>query len=99
MSVERENLKIETDIENGKSRMLIDPVSFTVESLREILRYQIYSQDPREILIVRRGHALYVPFTSIRKARTLFGEKRRYFLNKMAEEMYQADTVILQEPK
>jgi len=99
MGIERENLEIEKDAEGIKRRIFLDPLNFSKNALREIIKFQMQSESPREIIIEKRTSIFFISAQSLKKAKSLLTEERKYYLDFWAEEMHQADTVIIQESK
>lgn len=97
MNIEKENLKVSTNVGNAKKMITIDPLSFTFKAWREILRYQIFCKEPREILIANKGQVTYISESSIRNARFMFKIKRRKLLNDTAKKICKSDAVIILE--
>lgn len=95
-----QGLTPEQSIDNDRVLAVrLDPVCFSISALREIVRFQIFSEDPKEIVIIRRNKGLCILPDILRSARRYYGQERRDFLDDIAYEMSKAEEVIIQIPR
>lgn len=73
----------------------ISPLVFGGRALREITRYQIYSAEPTEILIVQNEKRDLISREELINARSLFGENRKKFLDVLAVRMQKGNRIII----
>lgn len=91
---EKQNLILLRDGQNQPREIHINPLCFSEKALREIVRYQIFRADRVEIAIVS-GQTFLLQAGVIRKARSLFGNNRRRFLDATALSMCDAKEIII----
>lgn len=93
---EKQNLILLNDGRNQPKEIHINPRCFSVKALREIMRFQVFRDytPPIEVAIINEKTAL-LPASTIRKARNLFGDDRRRFLDATASAMHNAEEVII----
>lgn len=95
-----QGLIVKQSIDNGRVWAVhLDPVCFRIPALREIVRFQMFSEDPREIIIITRNGNLYITPNFLRDARRYYGQERSDFLDDIAHEMSRAEEVIIQIPR
>lgn len=92
----QQRLEIEESADCQTQRVHFDPFKFTRTALREIIRYQMFSGQPKTFIIVGENSTTFITPNSLIDARKYFGEERREFLDLLAEEMVNAKRVILQ---
>ena len=100
---ERKELSVLTN-KDGRTKeiYIFNPRNFTIGSLREIVRYQVFNRKPRQILVRTLendviGEAAPISPTSLQEVKKYSPEKRREFLNTAAVTMHAAATVIIRE--
>lgn len=76
----------------------LDPICFTRSAFREIVRFQMFSEDPREIMIISNNESLCISWNFLRDARRYYGQERRAFLDYIAGKMVRSERVIIQIP-
>lgn len=97
---EREqSLTLEQSTDGCVKAVHLDPVCFRRSALREIVKFQMFSKDPREIIINTRNGSLYITPNFLRAARRHYGQERRGFLDDIAYKMSRAERVIIQTPR
>lgn len=97
---EREqNLTLEQSTDGRVNAVRLNPIFFSWSVFREIVRYQIFSENPREIVIMARGKSLYISPNTLKDTRSHFKEEGRDFLNYVANRMIRAHRVIIQIPR
>lgn len=100
MPEKEQGLMVEQSTDSGRvSAVRLDPIFFTRAAFREIVRFQMFSKDPREIIIITRDRNLYISPDSLRSGRKYYGQERRDFLDGIADEMGRAEKVIVQIPR
>jgi len=98
--LEREqNLTLEQSIDGHVNAVRLNPKYFSIPAFREIVRYQIFSEDPREIVITARGKSLHIYPNTLKDVRSHFKEEGRDFLNYVANRMSKSRRVIIQIPR
>ncbi len=96
ISEREQSLEIEESADCQTQKVHFDPFYFSRGALREIIRYQIFSDQPKEFVIIGKGSTSFIPPNSLRDARRYYAGERREFLDLLAEEMINAERVILQ---
>lgn len=92
---ERENLILISDGQNQPKEIHINPLYFSVKALREIMRFQVFRSDvPVEVVIIN-GKTALLSANTIWRAKNLFGDDRKRFLDITAFVMHQAEKVII----
>lgn len=99
ISERKQNFEIEESIDYETLRVDFDPAYFRRSALREIIRYQIFSDQPKTFIIVGKNFTTFISSNSLRDARRHKGNERREFLDLLAEEMFEAERVVLQIPR
>ncbi|OGH21535.1 MAG: hypothetical protein A2958_02285 [Candidatus Levybacteria bacterium RIFCSPLOWO2_01_FULL_38_13] len=100
-SKEREvNLRLETNLKGNTWRVFFNPDCLSRAARREITRYLIFSEEPREILFINYQHVKdHITHQELTEARLLKGRSRSRFLDSVADQMLKFDNVILQIPR
>ena len=75
--------------------VVFSPENFSFGALREIARYQIFSREQTHIHILKDGKKELISREELTKARGLFGEDRRQFLDDLATRMQKGNRVVL----
>lgn len=91
---EKPNLILLRDSQNQPKEIHINPLYFSVKALREIIRFQVFRDDPIEVAIVN-GKTALLSASTIRQARNLFGNDRKLFLDVTALAMHDAKEIII----
>ena len=94
----QQRLEIEESADYQTKQVHFDPFKFTRTALREIIRYQIFSAQPKEFIIVGEDSITFISFKLLKGARRYFGEERREFLDLLAEKMINARMVTVKSP-
>lgn len=80
--------------EKEKMEVHLDPKTFKLKALREIVRYQIFNADETEIFIKQSNGKHPISRRDLIKARKLSGEDLRIYLDTAAENLYQSNELI-----
>lgn len=99
ISERRQDLEVERSA-NSQAPYSIDfnPFYFKRSALREMIRWQMFSDDPKEFIIVGENYISLISPKLLKNARKHKGDERREFLHSLAEEMWNAERIILQVP-
>jgi hypothetical protein len=92
---ENRNLILLMDDQNQPREIRINPLKFSERALRQIVRFQIFRDDMSIEIAMINGKTALLPAGTIRKARDLFGNDRKRFLDATASAMCDAKEVII----
>ena len=92
---ERENLRLITDKQNHTTEIHINPRCFSIGALREIMRFQVFRDDASVEVAIVNGKTALLSASTICRARNLFGNDRRRFLDATALVMRDTKEVII----
>lgn len=81
-------------LKNG-TELHINPKKFKLPGLKQLLRYQIFAEQPTEIILVTNHDRYVLSSNAMKNARELFGKERGEFLAKNSLAMREAKEIII----
>ena len=90
---EQESLQVFTDKANRVHTLCIDPRSLNRKSLGAMLVTQIYSDDPKTILIERGDDSSFIDCERFEEARNMTPRLRRKFIRNNLSQIAYADRI------
>jgi len=99
--LEREqNLTLEQSTDGRVNAVRLNPIFFSRSAFLEIVRFQMFSEDPKEILIIsKKRKSLSISSAFFRSARRYNVQDESDLLNNLANRMAKAHRVVIQIPR